>query len=111
MERPRPRAVMHEFRWYRRSRLWVVPAAGVLVALVGAGATLAADRFLFGPATPFPVFSGTVDTARSVLTVIVTAIATLTALVLTIVAVVIQLATQTLSPGPYGPSCTTCTAT
>lgn len=98
MERSRSRDVMHEFRWYRRSRLWVVPAGGVVVAIASASATLAADHFLFGPGTPFPVFSGTVDTARNLLVVIATAIATLTALVLTIVAVIIQLATQALSP-------------
>jgi uncharacterized membrane protein len=98
MERAHSRAVMYQFRWYRRSRLWVVPAAGVLMALVLAAVSLALDARLFGGGAPFPVFSGSVDTARQILVLIATAIATLTALVLTIVAVVIQLATQALSP-------------
>lgn len=60
--------------------------------------TLTADYALVSDGAPFPVFSGEADTARSMLSLIATSIATLTALVLTIVAVVLQLATQSLSP-------------
>ena len=86
------------FRWYRRSRLWVVPAGGAAAAVLLASLTLSVDHFLLGEEAPLPIFVGAADTARSLLSLIGTSIATLTALVLTIVAVVIQLATQDLSP-------------
>jgi uncharacterized membrane protein len=89
---------LREFRWYRRSRLWVVPATGAGVALIAAAVTLVLDNLVVSRGAPFPAFSGAAETARSMLTLIATSIATLTALVLTIVAVVIQLATQALSP-------------
>ena len=88
----------HGFRWYRRSRLWVVPSMGVVAALVLATASLSLDHFLISDGAPFPIFSGEPDTARTILSLIATSVVTLTALVLTIVAVVIQLATQALSP-------------
>lgn len=98
MDGPRPGVYMRSFRWFRQSRLWVLPTAGVVVALALAAVTLTVDRLVLEPGAPFPVFTGTQDTARQVLVVIATSIATLTALVLTVVAVVIQLATQALSP-------------
>jgi uncharacterized membrane protein len=98
LDRPRFTNHLREFRWYRRSRLWVVPSAGVGMALLLAVATLGVDHLLIDDGAPFPVFTGSPDTVRSILSLIGTSIATLTALVLTIVAVVIQLATQHLSP-------------
>jgi uncharacterized membrane protein len=98
VERPRTSSYLREFVWYRRARLWVVPTAGAAAALVLAGISLSVDHYLIEDGAPFPVFSGAPDTARSILSLIATAIATLTALILTIVAVVIQLATQSLSP-------------
>jgi uncharacterized membrane protein len=89
---------LHGFRWYRRSRLWVVPSAGVVAALALATVSLSLDHLVISNGAPFPIFSGEPDTARTILSLIATSIATLTALVLTIVAVVIQLATQSLSP-------------
>jgi uncharacterized membrane protein len=89
---------LREFRWYRRSRLWVVPTAGAVTALLIAAASLSVDHYLITTDSGFPVFRGTPETARSILSLIATSMATLTALVLTIVAVVIQLATQALSP-------------
>jgi uncharacterized membrane protein len=91
-------SVLLGFRWYRRSRLWVVPAGGVVTALVLAVVSLAVDNFLLDDSAPFPAFVGSPDTARSLLSLIGTSVATLLALILTIVAVVIQLATQQLSP-------------
>lgn len=67
-------------------------------ALALATVTLSLDHFVISEGAPFPIFSGEPDTARTILSLIATSIATLTALVLTIVAVVIQLATQALSP-------------
>jgi uncharacterized membrane protein len=89
---------LERFHWYRRSRLWVVPAAGMVAATAFASVTLAFDAFVLPDAAPFPIFYGDADTARSMLSLIATSIANLTALVLTIVAVVLQLATQSLSP-------------
>jgi uncharacterized membrane protein len=98
LDRPRTSSYLREFRWYRRSRLWVVPSAGATAALVIATATLSIDHFVITDGAPFPIFNGAPDTARTILSLIATAIATLTALILTIVAVIIQLATQALSP-------------
>jgi uncharacterized membrane protein len=98
LDRPRTSSYLREFRWYRRSRLWVVPSAGAGAALILAGVTLSVDNFLIEGSAPFPVFGGQPDTARTMLSLIATAVATLTALILTIVAVIIQLATQALSP-------------
>jgi uncharacterized membrane protein len=86
------------FRWYRRSRLWVVPTAGAAVALALAAISLSVDHLVVTGGAPIPIFSGEPATARTILSLIATAIATLTALVLTIVAIIIQLATQSLSP-------------
>lgn len=98
MARAQAGTSLRAFRWYRRSRLWVVPTAGAAVAIALAAGSIAVDISLAGREAPFPVFSGAEETARQVLGLIATSIATLTALVLTIVAVVIQLATQALSP-------------
>jgi uncharacterized membrane protein len=98
LDRPRTSSYLREFRWYRRSRLWVVPSVGAAAALLIAAVTLSVDHFLITDGAPFPVFNGAPDTARTILSLIATAIATLTALILTIVAVIIQLATQALSP-------------
>jgi uncharacterized membrane protein len=98
MDRPRTSDYLREFRWYRRSRLWVVPTSGAAAALLLAAASLSLDGLVIVDGAPFPVFTGSADVAVSILSLIATSIATLTALVLTIVAVVIQLATQALSP-------------
>jgi uncharacterized membrane protein len=98
LDRPRTSSYLREFRWYRRSRLWVVPSAGAGAALLLAALSLSIDHFLITDGAPFPVFNGEPDTARTILSLIATAIATLTALILTIVAVIIQLANQALSP-------------
>jgi uncharacterized membrane protein len=98
VDRPRTSSYLREFRWYRRSRLWVVPSAGAGAALVLAAVTLSVDHLLIEDSAPFPIFGGQPDTARTMLSLIATAVATLTALILTIVAVIIQLATQALSP-------------
>jgi uncharacterized membrane protein len=78
--------------------LWVLPTVGVVVALLLAAISLTVDALLLPQGAPFPIFFGEADTARSMLSLIGTSIATLTALVLTIVSVVLQLANQTLSP-------------
>jgi uncharacterized membrane protein len=89
---------LREFRWYRRSRLWVVPSVGAGAALLLAAGSLSLDYHVIPDPAPFPIFSGTPETALTILSLIATSMATLTALILTIVAVIIQLATQALSP-------------
>jgi uncharacterized membrane protein len=98
VDRPRTSSYLRSFRWFRRSRLWVVPSLGAVAALLLAAGSLSVDYFLIDDGAPFPIFEGAPDTARSILSLIATSVATLTALILTIVAVIIQLATQALSP-------------
>lgn len=80
----------------RRGRLWVAPSAGIVVAIVAAVVALLVDGALRGGGW-FPVYVGTVATARTLLSVVATSLATLIALVLTIVAVVLQLASARYS--------------
>jgi uncharacterized membrane protein len=98
MPRSHSSEYLQGFRWYRRSRLWVVPTVGAVMALALAGVSLTIDHRVITDRAPIPIFRGEPDTARAILALIATSIATLTALVLTVVAVVIQLATQSLSP-------------
>ena len=98
MRRQATSSHLRAFRWYRRSHLWVVPTLGAAAALALAAVSLSADHFVIENGAPFPIFSGAPSTAHTILSLIATAIATLTALVLTVMAVVIQLATQSLSP-------------
>ena len=98
MGRARTSNYLRGFRWYRRSRLWVVPSVGAGAALVLAAGSLSLDYHVIPDPAPFPIFSGTPETALTILSLIATSMATLTALILTIVAVIIQLATQALSP-------------
>jgi uncharacterized membrane protein len=98
MPRSHSSEYLQSFRWYRRSRLWVVPTAGAVTALALATVTLTIDHWVITDRAPIPIFSGEPATAATILSLIATSIATLTALVLTIVVIIIQLATQSLSP-------------
>jgi uncharacterized membrane protein len=99
MNPPVPFRHLKAFRWYRRSKLWVAPVVGIFIALVFAVATLALDQRVISLGdAPFMIFRGTPDSARTILSLIATSMATLTALVLTIIAIIIQLATNSLSP-------------
>lgn len=80
----------------RRGRLWLAPSAGIAVAVVAAVVALLVDGALRGGGW-LPVYVGTVATARTLLSVVATSLATLMALVLTIVAVVLQLASARYS--------------
>lgn len=83
------------FRWYRRARIWVAPTIGAAIAFVVGLGLLALDRFVVSLSTPLiPKFVSSADTARTLLSVTATAVATLTALVLTIVTIVLQLASD-----------------
>lgn len=86
------------FRWYRRARIWVAPTLGAAIAFVVGLGFLLLDRFVVSSSTPFlPKFVSSADTARTLLSVTATAVATLTALVLTIVTIVLQLASDKYS--------------
>lgn len=98
MSSPLKNSHLKAFRWYRRSRLWVAPTIGAATAILLAAGSLALDNLVITEDAPFPVFQGAPASARSILSLIATSMATLTALVLTIIAIVIQLATQALSP-------------
>jgi uncharacterized membrane protein len=80
----------------RRTNLWVPPVVGsALAGLIAAGALLFdafTDIFI-----PVLVFQGTADTARLVLHIIASSVVTLLALIFTVIAVVIQLASGTYS--------------
>lgn len=91
-----------ESRWWtlaplRRGRLWMAPAAGILTAFVTAAGALAVDRWLLDGTGPLPLYDGSADTARTLLSVTATSLATIIALVLTIVTVVLQLASDKYS--------------
>lgn len=81
---------------YLRTSLWFVPVLCVSAAVALAVVTLRFDRGRHdvGPL----VFSGSAESARSVLSAILTSIATLTALVFSITIVVLQLASSQYSP-------------
>lgn len=85
-------------QWYRRGKLWVAPATGAGIAFVVGIVVLALDTSVISSTTALPPkYVGTVETARVLLSVTATTIATLTALVLTIVTVVLQLASDKYS--------------
>nr|WP_274387571.1 DUF2254 domain-containing protein [Salsipaludibacter albus] len=75
----------------------MAPAAGILTAFVTAAGALAVDRWLLDGSGPLPLYDGSADTARTLLSVTVTSLATIIALVLTIVTVVLQLASDKYS--------------
>jgi uncharacterized membrane protein len=81
-----------------QTSLWIAPVIGaILAALVAAGA-LFLDHRVEWDDLPVPVFVGSADTARTALSVIASSVTTLLALIFTIIAVIIQLATGHYSP-------------
>jgi uncharacterized membrane protein len=85
------------------SRLWIAPAVGAgLAILLGAG-TLWLDQTMRWVDAVVPVFSGSRDSARTLLQAIAGSATTLLALVFTIIAVVVQLASGEYSPRALRP--------
>lgn len=83
----------------RSSRLWIAPLVGIGAAAVLAALALYIDTQVdWDGDPPPPLFGGSPSTARTLLSVIATAITTLLALVFTILAVVIQLGSSQYSP-------------
>jgi uncharacterized membrane protein len=80
------------------TQLWVAPVVGTLVALVVGGLALFADHQVDWGDSPLPLFQGTGATSRTFLSVVVASVTTLLALVFTIIAVIIQLASGQYTP-------------
>ncbi len=83
---------------YRRQQLWIAPMTGVFLATALAVGALLLDQAIDWGELPFPIFSGTADTARTLLQVIASSVATLVSLIFTILVVAIQLASSQYSP-------------
>ncbi|MGH8875604.1 MAG: DUF2254 domain-containing protein [Acidimicrobiia bacterium] len=82
-----------------RSSLWFVPALGVGVAIVLATGLVTLDHWLAGTDTKFLLgFTGSAEASRNILSVIASSMMTLTALVFTILIVVLQLTSTQFSP-------------
>lgn len=90
------RSRLFAVREYVRSSLWVVPAVALLLSFVLAEAAARVDRRL-GDEVDFG-FSGGSDAARAVLTTISTSMITFTGVVFSVTMLVLQLASQQLSP-------------
>lgn len=82
----------------RELPLWVAPTIGMVVALALGAGVLAVDALVDWPDWALFAFRGEAETARTLLGAIAGAVATLIALIFTIVAVVIQLASGQYSP-------------
>jgi uncharacterized membrane protein len=82
----------------RRMAFWVSPVIGASTAVVLAALFLLLDHTVDWQEHFLPVFAGEADTARTLLSVIAGSVTTLIALVFTILAVIIQLASSQYSP-------------
>jgi uncharacterized membrane protein len=85
------------------SKLWIAPAVGAAVAVAVASGGLLLDAAVDWEDSPVPVFVGTPDSARTLLQVVASAAATLLSLIFTIIAVVVQLASNQYSPRALRP--------
>ncbi len=83
---------------YLRSRLWTIPATGVLVAFVLSRITLGLDARLESDRSKFYLFPGGPDSAQSLLSSIASSMITFTAVVFSVTILVLQLAANQLSP-------------
>lgn len=83
---------------HRNTNLWMAPVVGSLLAILTASAALTVDAFVDWQDAPLPIFVGSADSARTLLSIIGGAVATLLALIFTVIAVVIQLAIGQYTP-------------
>jgi uncharacterized membrane protein len=81
-----------------QTSLWIAPTVGAALAALLAAAALFIDYRVEPDALPVPVFVGEPDTIRTTLSVIASSVTTLLALIFTIIALIIQLATGHYSP-------------
>jgi uncharacterized membrane protein len=81
-----------------QTSLWIAPTVGAALAALLATGALFIDHRVAPDALPVLVFVGTADTIRTTLSVIASSVTTLLALIFTIIALIIQLATGHYSP-------------
>jgi uncharacterized membrane protein len=81
-----------------RERLWLIPAIGVIAAIILAFILVAVDRSLADDAEGFFLFGGGPESARAILSTVAAAMLTFTGLVFSITMLVLQLASSQLSP-------------
>jgi uncharacterized membrane protein len=82
----------------RKTNLWIVPLTGAVLAAITASVTLYIDRTIDLSGSSIPLFEGTPDSARTLLSVIAGSVTTLLALIFTIIVVAVQLASSQYSP-------------
>jgi uncharacterized membrane protein len=83
---------------HRQTSLWIAPVVGAILAAGVAMVALRVDATIDLEDFPIPLFIGTPDTARELVTVIASSVTTLLALIFTIIVVAIQLASSQYSP-------------
>lgn len=85
-------------REYLRSSLWLIPSGCLLLAFGLSEVALRVDKHLDQSATRWFLFGGGPDSARAVVGTIATSMLTFTGLVFTVTMLVLQLASNQLSP-------------
>lgn len=86
------------FRNYLRSSLWFIPTICVIFAFALAEVAIRIDRGLDRDGADWFLFSGDLESARSVVSTIAQSMLTFTGLVFTVTMLVLQLASNQLSP-------------
>ena len=81
-----------------RESLWFIPGLFALAATIAALVLVAVDQALAEEGGAFPLFAGSPDGARAILSTIAASMLTFTALVFSITMLVLQLASSQLSP-------------
>ncbi len=92
----KPRLIL--LRRYLRSSLWFIPSILVAAAIVLAEAALRVDEHLLNGAEGWFLFRGGIEGARAVVSTIATSMLTFTGLVFSVTMLVLQLASNQLSP-------------
>jgi len=87
-------ATRFRIREYLRESLWVLPALGAVIGLLGAAALISIDSHVKVPSD----WAYSPSTASTVLSAIVGAVAALTGFVVTVTVLVVQMASGSISP-------------
>jgi uncharacterized membrane protein len=87
-------ATRFRIREYLRESLWVVPALGAVIGILGAAVLISIDSHVTVPSN----WSYSPSTASTVLSAIVGAVAALTGFVVTVTVLVVQMASGSISP-------------
>ncbi|MGE5211408.1 MAG: DUF2254 family protein, partial [Acidobacteriota bacterium] len=87
-------ATRFRIREYLRESLWVVPALGAVIGILGAAVLIAIDEQVTVPSD----WAYSPSTASTVLSAIVGAVAALTGFVVTVTVLVVQMASGSFSP-------------